>query len=65
MFVWGYCFNLVQDWGKCDLGFRFGSLKLKYDMLVEWNASIDIVVEMCYLCEVIPLIRYKNLVNAI
>ena len=50
-------FNFVQDWGKCDLGFRFGSLKLKFDMLIEWNGLIDNVVEMYYLCEVIALIR--------
>ena len=36
---------MVQDWGKWDLGFRFGSLKLKFDMLVEWNGLIDNVVE--------------------
>ena len=67
--MWCLCevigFNLVQDWGKCDLGFRFGSLKLKFDILVEWNGFIDNVVEMCNVCEVIALIRYKNLVNAI
>ena len=56
---------MLQDFGKCDLGFRFGSLKLKFDMLVEWNGLIDNVVKMCYLCEVIAQIRYKNLVNAI
>ena len=60
-----YSFNLVQDWSKCDLGCRFGSLKLKFDMLIEWNGLIDNVVEMYYLCEVIALIHYKNLVNAI
>ena len=63
--MWDYWFNLVQDWGKCDLGFRFGSLKLKFDILVEWNGFIDNVVEMCNLCEVIGLISYKNLLNAI
>jgi len=56
---------LVQDWGKYDLGFRFDSLKLKFDMLEECNSLIDNVVKMCYLCEVITLIRCKNLVNAI
>ena len=65
MFVWSYCFNLLQDWGKYDLGFRFGSLKLKFDKLMEWNGLIDNVVEMCYLCEVVALIHYKIGVNAI
>jgi len=55
----------VQDLGKYDLGFRFGSLKSKLDMAVEWNGLIDNVVEMWYLSEVIALIRYKNLVNTI
>ena len=65
LFVWGYCSNLLQDFGKCDLGFRFDSLKLKFDMLVEWNALIYNVVEMWYLCEIIALICFKIWVNAI
>ena len=64
VFVWGYCSNLVQDLGKCNLGFRFGNLKLKFDMVVEWNGLMDNVVEMWHLCDVIALICYKNLVNA-
>ena len=55
----------MQDLDKYDLGLRFGSLKFKFDMVVEWNGLIDNVVEMWYLCEVMALIRYKNLVNAI
>ena len=65
VFVWGYYFNLLQDWGKYDLGFRFGSLKLKFDMVAEWNDLIDNVVEMWYLCEVIDLIWLKILLNTI
>ena len=63
--VWGYCSNSLQEFGKCDLGLRFDSLKLKFDMVVEWNGLIDNIVEMWYLCEVIVLIYYKILINAI
>ena len=55
----------MQDLGKWDLGFRFDSLKLKFDMVVKWNGLINNVVEMWYLCDFIGLIRYKNLVNTI
>ena len=50
---------------KCDLGFRFGNLKLKFDMLVEWNILVHNFVEMWYLCEVIALICFKILPNVI
>ena len=65
VFVWDYYSNLFQDLGKCDLEFKFGSLKLKFDIVVEWNGLMQNVVEMWYLCEAITLIRYKNLINAI
>ena len=48
LFMWGCCSNSLQQFGKCDLGFRFADVNLKVDMLVEWDAFVYNFVQIWY-----------------
>ena len=59
VFVWGYCSNLVGDFAQCNLGFRFGDVNLKVDMLMDWDALVYYFVQMWCSYEVVTHIYLK------
>ena len=65
VFVWGYYSDLFEDITQCNVGFRFGTVKLKFDMLMEWNILVYDFIEMSCLCEVVALICFKILLSII
>ena len=64
VFVWGYCSNLIGDFAQYNLGFRFGDVNLKVNMLVDWDALVYYFVQMWCLYEVVAHICLKFLLNA-
>ena len=64
VYLCGYWSNLVGDFAQCNLGFRFGDVKLKVDMLVEWDALVYNFVQMWCLYEVVAHICLKFSPNA-
>ena len=53
VFVWDYWSNLVGDFAQCNLGFMFGDVNLKDNMLVDWDVLVYNFIQMWYSYEVV------------